>query len=85
MQSAEDMLERDEQLRHREFFEFPRHGEIGPVLCARWPFRLSGAHPPVSPGPVYGEHTAYVCREILKLNDEEVSDLTSAGVLEFGL
>ena len=85
VQSAEDMLERDEQLRYREFFEFPQQGEIGPVLCAKWSFRLSGAHPPVTPGPVFGDHTAYVCREILKLTDQEVSDLASAGVLEFGL
>ncbi|MCH7999670.1 MAG: CoA transferase, partial [Chloroflexi bacterium] len=35
-----------------------------------------------SPAPLLGEHTEYVCKEILGLSDEEVADLMVAGALQ---
>ena len=32
--------------------------------------------------PVMGEHTREICRDLLDLNDSEISDLVDAGVLE---
>jgi len=34
------------------------------------------------PSPCLGEHTEYVCREILKLSDEEFIELLIDGVFE---
>ncbi len=35
-----------------------------------------------SPAPLLGQHTEYVCKEILGLSDEEIADLLVAGVLQ---
>jgi hypothetical protein len=34
------------------------------------------------PAPCFGEHTEYVCREFLGINDEEFIDLLQKGVFE---
>jgi benzylsuccinate CoA-transferase BbsF subunit len=33
------------------------------------------------PAPLLGEHTEYVCKELLGLSDDEIADLLVAGAL----
>ena len=72
----------DPQLAAREHFiwlEHPAHGSV-PVEAAR--MRLCDT-PPVytHPGPMIGEHTDAVLREILGLDDDAVTELVIAGAL----
>jgi crotonobetainyl-CoA:carnitine CoA-transferase CaiB-like acyl-CoA transferase len=75
-------LAADPQLAHRGFFVSLDHPVMGPTLCdgpvsrySRTPPRLRCA------GPLLGEHTQHVLRELLGLSDEEVSQLAIGGAL----
>ena len=82
LQTGEDLVEHDLQLRHRDHFEVLNHAEMGPHLSERPPFRLSKTpSEPQRPFPSFGEHTEYVCKEILGMGDEEFAELIGAGVL----
>ena len=72
----------DPQLLHREFFVVLDHTAMGPRPCngpatkfSRTPARLR------RPGPILGEHTQLVLREILGLSDERISEYAIAGAL----
>jgi benzylsuccinate CoA-transferase BbsF subunit len=59
------------------------HPEAGRTAYDSAGFRLTktpGAYR--SPAPCLGEHTAYVCKEILKLSDEEIAQLVIDEVLK---
>lgn len=82
VQTGEDLVDNDPQLRHRDHFVEVEHAEMGKHLTERPPYRLSKtpSHPQ-SPFPSFGEHTEYVCKDILKMDDEEFAGLIGAGVL----
>lgn len=72
----------DPQLLHREFFVTLEHGEMGPTpydglvtRFSRTPGRLR------APGPLLGEHTDRVLREILGLGDDEITAYAVEGAL----
>jgi benzylsuccinate CoA-transferase BbsF subunit len=76
-------LDEDPQLIHRRHYVTLEHSEIGPHGYENFAFRLSktpGA--PRTGAPGLGEHSAYVCTEILGLSDEELVQLLSESVLE---
>ncbi|HYV56898.1 MAG TPA: CoA transferase [Candidatus Nitrosopolaris sp.] len=86
VQDAHDRVERDPQLRAREYFVPLRHAETGDWPLERPPFRLSDGD--VHPGgtirrgpPCLGEDTHAVLRDLLGLADAEIAALTEAGVL----
>jgi len=82
-QTSKDLLEGDQQLAHRQFFRELEHREIGKHRYEAPPFRLSKTPCELTmPGPCIGEHNEYVCREILKLPDEEYIELLNEGVFE---
>jgi len=82
VQTGEDMVDHDLQLRHRKHFEEMEHAEMGLHLSERPPFRLSKTpSEPQRPFPSFGEHTEYVAKEILGMGDEEFAELIGAGVL----
>ena len=59
------------------------HTEIGPVPFSNPPFKLSDASVEVRrAAPCFGEHTEYVCREILKIPDEEFIEMLHEGIFE---
>ena len=82
VQTGEDILEHDPQLKHRGFFWELDHPEIGKYHAPRPAFLLSKA--PYRPfrAPLIGEHNDYALREILGMDDEEIAELVIAGVLQ---
>jgi benzylsuccinate CoA-transferase BbsF subunit len=77
------MLRHDPHMRARGYYVYLDHPEAGPTAYDGPPFRLSR-----TPGylrryaPLLGEHTDYVCKEVLGYGDEEVAQLIIDGVLE---
>jgi benzylsuccinate CoA-transferase BbsF subunit len=73
----------DPQLRSRNVFWPMEHSEMGMFTHLGQSFELSETpSQPYSPSPLLGEHTEYVCTEILGMSDEEFVDLMQAGVFE---
>jgi len=82
VETGEDLVNHDPQLKHRQHFVVLDHPEMGPHLTEKPPFSLSKASSgPQRPAPCFGEHTEYVCHEILGMRDEEFAELVAAGVL----
>ena len=76
-------LAQDPQLAHRNHYVDLDHSEIGPHGYENFAFRLSKTpDAPRAAAPCLGEHTAYVCTEMLGLSDEEFVQLLTEGVLE---
>lgn len=83
MVATGDDLHRDPQLKHQHHFQVVNHTEIGPVPHDNPPFKLLKTPCEVHmAAPCLGEHTEYVCREILGMADEEFVELLQAGVFE---
>ena len=82
VQSAKELVS-DPQLAHRNHFQRLQHPEMGLHNYETFGFRLSEVQGgPQGHAPCLGEHTDYVCNEILKLLDEEFVELLTEGVLE---
>lgn len=72
----------DPQLGQRNFFWQLNHAEMGLFTHLGESFKLSKA--PAKrpmPSPCLGEHTEYVCTNILGMSDEEFVELLGSGVL----
>jgi benzylsuccinate CoA-transferase BbsF subunit len=82
VETEEDMMEHDPQFRHANFFRTLDHAEVGKYRSPRPPFVLSKAACEVRCAPLIGEHNAYVCKEILAMDDEEIAELVTEGVIE---
>jgi benzylsuccinate CoA-transferase BbsF subunit len=73
----------DPQLAYRHYFWQLEHPEIGRHNYEGPGFILSKTPAEIErPAPLMGQHTEYVCREILGMSDEEFVDLLSQGVFE---
>ena len=73
----------DPQLKHRRYFQFREHAEIGSCSHSRLPFVLSKTPGEVRmSAPLLGEHNDYVCTEILGLPDEKFVQMLQEGVFE---
>lgn len=82
VQSAREILDFDEHVKERGFYAYLDHPETGRAAYDGPPFRLSKTPGEIrTPAPLLGEHTEYVCKEILGLGDEEIADLMVGGVL----
>ena len=82
VQTAEDVLDKDPHLKERGYYVYLDHPEAGRTAYDGPPFRLSKTPGRLrSPAPCLGEHTEYVCKEILKLSDEEIAQLVVDEVL----
>ena len=82
VQSAREMLDMDEHLKARGYYVYLEHPEAGrhahdgpPFVLSKTPGRLR------SPAICLGEHTEYVCKEILGLDDDGIAELMVAGAL----
>ncbi|MBM3946287.1 MAG: CoA transferase, partial [SAR202 cluster bacterium] len=81
VQNAEDKVERDPQLRVREWFVEAEHPELG-----RRPFEGVSVRLGKTPGrvrrgaPLLGGDTDFVLREVLGLNDEQMAELAAEEV-----
>ncbi len=82
VETGEDLLEHDPQLKHRHFFQELDHPEIG-THRARCPaFVLSKAPCELRRAPLLGEHSEYLLKETLGMSDEEIAELVIEGVVE---
>ena len=82
VQNAREMLA-DEHLKERGYYVYLDHPEAGHTAYDGPPLKLSETPGKLrSPAPLLGQHTEYVCKEILGLSDDEVADLMIAGALQ---
>jgi benzylsuccinate CoA-transferase BbsF subunit len=82
VQSGKDLIE-DPQLEHRHHFWYLNHPEMGSCAYDGPPFKLSETPAELHmPAPCLGEHTEYVCTQILGIPDEEFVELLTEGVFE---
>jgi crotonobetainyl-CoA:carnitine CoA-transferase CaiB-like acyl-CoA transferase len=82
VQSGKDLIE-DPQLKHRHHFWYLDHPEMGKCAYDGPPFHLSETPGELNrPAPCLGEHTEYVCTQILGIPDEEFIGLLAEGVFE---
>ncbi len=73
----------DQQLKARNYFWFMEHPEIGLMPHAGEAAQMSQTPArPFRPAPCLGEHTELVCREFLRMSDEEFLELSQQGVFE---
>lgn len=82
VQNTQDLLETDPQLRHRGFFQLLNHPDMGMVYHMGWPVNLFRTPYQLTRAPLLGEHTEMVCKDILKLSEEEIKDLKSSGAFD---
>ena len=76
-------LYNDPQLRKRNIYWEMNHPEMGMFTHLGQSFQLSKTPARAySPSPLLGEHTEYICTEILGMSDEEFINLMQAGVFE---
>ena len=78
-----ERLVNDPHLKERGYYWELQHPEMGLSLTASQPFKMSKTPArPRMPAPCLGEHTELVCREILKMSDEEYLELFADGCFE---
>ncbi|MEZ5232633.1 MAG: CoA transferase [Acidimicrobiales bacterium] len=73
----------DPQLRHRDHFHEVPHAIYGHTWAEQYGFRLSRSDgTPQRPGPMWGEHNYEILSGVLGYDDEQITELVIAGVLE---
>ncbi len=82
VQNSEDLLDKDPQIKHRHFYQKMSRPLMENKYHTGWPFILSETPYELRPSPLVGEHTEFVCRELLAMTDSQVAELVAAGVLE---
>jgi benzylsuccinate CoA-transferase BbsF subunit len=85
VQDGEDVLIHDPHLKARGYYVYQDHSEAGHTAYDGIAFKLSATPGKLrSPAPRIGEHTEFVCKEILGMAGEEINELLVEGVLEIG-
>ena len=80
VQSTEDRVDHDVQLRHQGMYRPVFHPVLGTHLMQNFPFTLSsGPVPSDRPAPLVGEHTKQVLTTLVGLTDEEVAQGVEEG------
>jgi len=81
VQTVDDVVERDPQLKHRHYFWKLKHPEMGETIYVRPNYTLSKTPAYLRmPAPCFGEHTEYICRELLGMSESEYDQLLIEGV-----
>ena len=81
VQNAQDILENDPQLKEREFLVPLEHPVLGVFGHPTPPYKLLKTKAQVRTSPCFGEHTEYVCTQLLGMSDNEFVELLHEGVL----
>lgn len=80
--TAEDIVDHDHQLQHRNHWVRLQHPEMGEAIYNAPPFRISGHAETVRlPAPLLGQHTDEICRDIFGMDEAEIASLRQNGVL----
>jgi len=80
VQTTEDVVDRDPQLRQRGFLLPLEHPVLGVFGHPTPGYRLSRTEAQVRTSPCLGEHLDYVCTQVLGMSDEEFVELLQDGV-----
>lgn len=73
----------DPQLEHLQAFVEVDHPVVGRKLYPGIPFKITGMTFAQSrPAPLFAEHSEEICRDVLKLPEEEIRRLVADGVVE---
>jgi benzylsuccinate CoA-transferase BbsF subunit len=75
VQTMQDIVENDPQLKAREFLVPLKHPVIGVFGHPTPPYKLLKTKAQVRTSPCLGEHTEYVCTQLLGMPDEEFIEL----------
>ncbi|GAC1343365.1 MAG: hypothetical protein NVSMB18_19060 [Acetobacteraceae bacterium] len=76
------LMERDEQLRHRGYWQVLDHPELGPATYTSPPFRLDHERVELTRPPLLGEHTDAVLGGILGYDAARLAALRASGTIE---
>ena len=82
LETGEDLLEKDPQIRHRRMFREVDHPRMGKHHPPASPFLMSRSADEVRRAPLLGEHNEYVLKQILGMSDGEIADLVISGAVE---
>jgi len=80
VQDVADLLERDPQLSARRAWFEVDHALLGPFEHQTTPYHLARTPARLGPAPRLGEHTEWICRELLQLEPEQYASLSAAGL-----
>jgi crotonobetainyl-CoA:carnitine CoA-transferase CaiB-like acyl-CoA transferase len=80
VQTMEDIVDHDPQLRAREFLLPIEHPVLGTFGHPTPPFKLSKSKARVTRAPLLGEHNEYICTQLLGMSDEEFVELVQQDV-----
>ena len=81
VETFEDLLDKDPQLRQRKAFPTIEHPETGLQIHRAPSYKMSKTPPELGPAPMLGEHNSYVLKEILGLSDAKIDDLLAEGCI----
>lgn len=83
VQNAQDIVERDPQIRHRKHLVSLPHPEMGHSLYSNTPFKMSKSQVGVrKSAPLLGEDTEFVCKTLLGMTDEEFNRYQEEGIFK---
>ena len=77
VQTAKDLVERDEQIAARGAFVTVPHPEMGPVVYNNPPYKMSKTPGDIRCAPLIGEHNDEVFREWADISEQEMKRLES--------
>ena len=82
VQTAEDRVEYDPQLQHRDLYTTIAHPEIGECQYERFPPRMSRTPATYTlRSPTVREHQEYVFRDLLRLSTRQMDDLREQSII----
>ena len=81
VQDQEDLCQ-DPQLSYRRCFLPVKHSQLGEYVYSGAGFQLEKGELRPEAAPLFGEHTEYVCKQILGLTPEEYQAYLNSGALE---
>lgn len=76
------LVEEDEQLAARNYWQILDHPEMGESLFSSPPYRVDRERIELTRPPLFGEHTENVLSGVLGLKQDEIRRLADAGVLQ---
>lgn len=82
VETAEDLMEHDPQLKHRHFYWELDHPEVEKYRSPGPSFTLSKTPCELRRAPLLGEHNEYVLKELLHMSDDEIAELVIEEVVE---
>jgi benzylsuccinate CoA-transferase BbsF subunit len=78
---SKDLLQGDEHLAARGYWQHIDHPEVGETTFTSPPYRFDGQRVKLKRPPLLGEHTEEVLRDVLGYSDEKISQFKKEGIL----